>query len=113
MGIFLEVDLQFPFPPSPQTINAFYRFHATLYACPDTTLERQQVKLQVTASIAEVDIVLQNSKAVKDSSLKAIAIYVQEWQQKVGRGKLLGDVFMPPNLSPSTSPHLFPIFLFA
>ena len=59
------------------------RFRATLYACPESASERQQVRLQVGARIAEVESVLQNTKTVKEVSLGKIAQSVEAWQQKV------------------------------
>ena len=76
---FTIVFLQPSLPPS-----AVSRFRATLYACPDTAPERQQVRLQVAARIEEVEDVLKNTTAVKDVSLRKIAQSVEEWQQKVG-----------------------------
>eukprot|EP00731_Ephydatia_muelleri_P033228 Em0026g48a len=65
------------------------RFRATLYACPESASERQQVRLQVGARIAEVESVLQNTKTVKEVSLGKIAQSVEAWQQKVKKIKAI------------------------
>ncbi|KAL5510488.1 hypothetical protein EMCRGX_G006042 [Ephydatia muelleri] len=64
-------------------------FRATLYACPETTPERQQVRLQVAARIAEVESVLQNTTTVKDVALRKISQSVEDWQQKVKKIKAI------------------------
>ncbi|KAL5510452.1 hypothetical protein EMCRGX_G005994 [Ephydatia muelleri] len=64
-------------------------FRATLYACPESASERQQVRLQVGARIAEVESVLQNTKTVKEVSLGKIAQSVEAWQQKVKKIKAI------------------------
>ena len=98
-------------PLLPPTNSSFLlcfclsRFRATLYACPETTPERQQVRLQVAARIAEVESVLQNTTTVKDVALRKISQSVEDWQQKVRRERELSNCHY---LLPLSSPSSFP-----
>ena len=60
-----------------------HRFHATLYQCPETTAERQEMTIAVANRINDLQSVLQTTEEHSVTQLTDIARKLDTWQTKV------------------------------
>ena len=58
-------------------------FRATLYQCPETAAERQEMSVAVSNRISDLQSVLQTTLDHSNSQLQEIAKEIDIWQQKV------------------------------
>ena len=65
------------------TILLFVRFRATLYQCPETAAERQNMANAVNNRIADLQTVLRTTEEHSHTQLQEIAQEIDIWQQKV------------------------------
>lgn len=65
------------------TILLFFRFRATLYQCPETAAERQNMANAVNNRIADLQTVLRTTEEHSRTQLQEIAQEIDIWQQKV------------------------------
>ena len=63
-----------------------YRFRATLYQCPETAPERQDMATAVNNRIVDLDTVLNTTQEHSRTQLQEIAQEIDIWQQKVMNG---------------------------
>ena len=60
-----------------------FRFRATLYQCPETAAERQNMANAVNNRIADLQTVLRTTEEHSHTQLQEIAQEIDIWQQKV------------------------------
>ena len=59
------------------------RFRATLYQCPETAAERQEMATAVSNRILDLEAVLRTTQDHIVTQLQEIAQEIDVWQQKV------------------------------
>lgn len=60
-------------------------FRATLYQCPETAAERQEMTVAIHNRINDLQSVLQTTEAHSVTQLNEIALELDTWQTKVRR----------------------------
>lgn len=60
-----------------------YSFRATLYQCPETAAERQEMTVAIENRISDLQSVLQTTEAHSVTQLNEIALELDTWQTKV------------------------------
>lgn len=66
------------------TVSYSLRFRATLYQCPESAAERQEMLVAVGNRINDLQSVLQTTQDHSYTQLQQIAQEIDIWQQKVG-----------------------------
>ena len=66
-------------------IVSFFRFHATLYQCPETAPEREEMTVAVANRINDLQSVLRTTEDHSLTQLQEIGQEINTWQTKVCR----------------------------
>ena len=61
----------------------FFRFHATLYQCPETAPEREEMTVAVANRINDLQSVLRTTEDHSLTQLQEIGQEIDTWQTKV------------------------------
>lgn len=61
-----------------------YRFRATLYQCPETSGEREQMTVAVSNRIRDLESVLHTTEEHSITQLQEVAMEIDAWETKVG-----------------------------
>ena len=84
-----------------------HRFRATLYQCPETAAERQEMMAAVNNRIYDLQSVLKTTEDHSVTQLTEVAQEIDIWETKVGSALYYTDVLtflIPPPLSSYSSP---------
>lgn len=60
------------------------RFRATLYQCPETSGEREQMTVAVSNRIRDLESVLHTTEEHSFTQLQEVAVDIESWETKVG-----------------------------
>lgn len=62
---------------------SYCRFQATLYQCPETSGEREQMTVAVSNRIRDLESVLHTTEEHSFTQLQEVAVDIESWETKV------------------------------
>uniref|UniRef100_A0A8C8IZ34 V-type proton ATPase subunit a n=1 Tax=Oncorhynchus tshawytscha TaxID=74940 RepID=A0A8C8IZ34_ONCTS len=70
-------------------IMFYFRFHASMYPCPNNAYARKEMRTNVNTRIEDLRLVLKRTEEFRETTLTAAAANLQEWASKVKKMKAI------------------------